>query len=82
MAWITTLPDAEADGPLRELYDRVRDPQAGEVDEIMRIHSLHPAGLEAHLALYNAAMRGTQGLRKLERELIALVVSLINSCHY
>lgn len=48
----------------------------------MRIHSLHPAGLEAHFALYRAVMLGTPSLRKVDREMIALVVSATNGCHY
>ena len=54
----------------------------GALDEIMRVHSLHPAGLDAHLRLYGAVMRGTPSLRKVERELLALVVSGLNGCHY
>ena len=52
------------------------------VDNIMAIHSLNPAGLAAHNALYRSAMTGTATLRKVERELIAYVVSLENHCHY
>jgi AhpD family alkylhydroperoxidase len=32
--------------------------------------------------LYTSAMAGTATLRKVEREMIALVVSLHNECHY
>jgi AhpD family alkylhydroperoxidase len=32
--------------------------------------------------LYRQAMRGTRTLRKVEREMIALVVSRVNECHY
>jgi alkylhydroperoxidase family enzyme len=38
--------------------------------------------LGAHLGLYTSAMAGTATLRKVERELVALVVSLENHCHY
>ena len=48
----------------------------------MAIHSLNPAGMAAHDGLYRSAMAGTGSLRKVERELIALVVSLENHCHY
>ena len=82
MSWIESVPDEEAQGELRILYDRARDPAAGVVDEVLRVHSLHPAGLSAHLGLYQAAMRGTPGLPKVERELIAFVVSALNDCHY
>jgi alkylhydroperoxidase family enzyme len=48
----------------------------------MQIHSLNPKALAAHDALYLSAMAGTGSLRKVERELIALLVSSINKCDY
>lgn len=81
-AWIETVAEDRADGELRELYERVVDPVTGEVDNIMAVHSLHPTGLRAHFELYAAVMRGTPGLRKVDREMIALVVSQANGCHY
>lgn len=82
MSWIDTIAPGDAEGPLAELYARCVDPASGEVDHILRIHSLHPAGLEAHLALYTAVMRGTASLPKRDRELVALRVSQLNACHY
>ena len=82
MAWIETIDEDEARGPLAELYRRVSDPGGGRVDHIMKVHALHPDGLAAHFGLYGAVMRGTRTLPKSERELIALVVSVINGCHY
>ena len=46
------------------------------------MHSLNPRAMAAHQGLYESAMAGTATLRKVERELIALVVSLENDCHY
>ena len=81
--WIDTVPDHEwADGRLADLHARVVDAATGRVDHIMAIHSLNPVGLAAHDGLYRSAMAGTGTLRKVERELIALVVSLENECHY
>lgn len=82
MAWIRTIREDEWDGELAALYPEVVDTARSRVDNIMQIHSLNPAGLAAHNALYRAAMTGTGGVRKVERELIALVVSAINECHY
>lgn len=80
--WIETVPDDEWTGDLEPLHDAVVDREYGRVDHIMAIHSLNPRGLAAHNALYASAMAGTGSLRKVERELIALVVSLENECHY
>ena len=82
MAWIDTIGLDDAEGRLAELYAAAVDPTTGALDHIMAIHSLHPAGLEAHLALYTAVMRGTPSLRKVDRELVALAVSAANACHY
>ena len=82
MSWIETIDDGEWDGELASLRDRVADPKTGRVDHIMGVHSLNPRSLAAHDTLYRSAMRGTATLRKVDREIIALVVSTINECHY
>ena len=82
MAWIQVIDEDEAGSELRALYRPLVDPETGRVDEIMRVHSLHPAGLASHASLYASAMRSTPTLRKVEREMIALVVSTLNDCHY
>lgn len=84
MAWIHQIPDDEWEHTegLDEQFDDVVDKTYGRIDRIMGIHSLNPAGLAAHNALYLSAMSGTATLRKVERELIAYVVSKYNDCHY
>jgi alkylhydroperoxidase family enzyme len=82
VAWIETAPEDGWNGHLAEMYGKVVDREHNRVDNIMQIHSLDPASMDGHLAVYNAAMSGTKTLRKVERELIALVVSDINGCHY
>ena len=82
MSWIPVVPETEAEGQLAKLYEQSRDPATGELDNILTIHSLHPSGLAAHLGLYRSVMTSSRTLRKVERELIAVVVSQINQCHY
>jgi len=81
-AWIPMIDEGEADGRLAELYARVVDPVSGGVDNIMKIHSLNPEGLAAHFELYRTAMRSTKTLPRVDREMIAVVVSVANECHY
>jgi alkylhydroperoxidase family enzyme len=81
MPWIQDVPDEEATGELRRLYDELRDPR-GHVDHILTIHGLHPESLAVHAALYRLAMRPTPDLSRLDRETIAVVVSAVNGCHY
>ena len=82
MANIEVIPEDEWTDELGELYPKVVDPKHQRVDNIMLIHSLNPRGMAAHFGLYTSAMSGTASLRRVERELIALVVSLENHCHY
>lgn len=83
-AWIEIVPQANwaEDSSLRDSLEKVKDQENGRVDHIMAVHSINPRSLEAHNALYSSAMSGTASLRKVERELIAFVVSLENHCHY
>ena len=71
----------EATGELKRMYDQNREPD-GTVDNILKIHSLVPATLEAHLALYKTVMHGPSTLSRTQREMIAVVVSAANHCHY
>ena len=72
MAWIRTVPEDAAGEELARLYDEARDPRTGQLDHILQIHSLNPAGLAAHIQLYGAVLRGSQSLRKVEREMIEI----------
>ncbi|MBT8199486.1 MAG: carboxymuconolactone decarboxylase family protein [Acidimicrobiia bacterium] len=81
--WIEMLDDREwSDPTLEELRKQVIDPTYQRVDNILAIHSLDAAGMAAHLALYRHAMKPTASLPKVDREMIAVVVSGINECHY
>jgi alkylhydroperoxidase family enzyme len=82
VAWIGTAREDEWTGELAGLLTELLDREHGRVDNIMQVHSLDPRGMAAHAALYRSAMAGTGTLRKVERELIALVVSRLNDCHY
>ncbi len=81
MAWIKTILPAKASGELLEQYGRMRD-AAGSVANILQIHSLNPAALRAHFDLYRTLMFGRSELSRTQREMIAVVVSKTNGCHY
>jgi uncharacterized peroxidase-related enzyme len=81
LAWIKTVPPAQASGEVLEQYDRMRDP-AGNVANILQIHSLNPAALRAHYDLYRTLMFARSELSRAQREMIAVVVSKTNGCHY
>lgn len=82
MAWIETISVSDAGGQLKKLYGQVKTP-GGHVDNILRIHSLRPRTLRAHLELYKASLHSQpSGLSYRERELVGVLVSRLNGCDY
>ena len=71
----------EATGPLRREYD-VALARAGKVFNIVKSMSLRPGVLRRSMDLYLAIMKGPSALSRQERELLAVVVSWTNDCHY
>lgn len=82
MPWIEAPHEDRWEDELSGLRDEVIDPTHQRVDWIMRIHALDAGSMAAHNTVYRQAMKGTPTLRKVEREMIALVVSQANDCHY
>lgn len=81
MSWIHVVTESEADGRLAEAYERIAR-QRGKVSNIMRVHSLAPDAMVAHMDLYRTLMFEKGGLSRAECELIAVVVSVENRCEY
>ena len=81
MAWIDLIDEDAATGDLRDVYDQIIDAR-GKLSNIMRVHSLNPAAMQAHMDLYQELLFGRSGLRRAEREALATVVSAANACAY
>ena len=54
----------------------------GMVPNVLKAHAFDIDKLNVFTALYNDLMLGESGLSKLEREMIAVVVSATNHCRY
>jgi uncharacterized peroxidase-related enzyme len=54
----------------------------GLVPNVLRAYAFDIAKLDAFSAMYNELMLGPSGLTKLEREMIAVLVSAVNRCFY
>lgn len=81
-AWIRMVPVEEADGLLKELYDRVTTPH-GTVDNVMRAHSLRPHTMAGHLALYKSVLHNEDNtLPFWFLEVVASYTSIVNNCAY
>ena len=71
----------DATGSLRREYDQAIR-RAGKVWNILRIMSPNPGTLRASMALYQRIMHGPSPLSRAQREMLAVVVSRANECHY
>lgn len=81
MAWIKTIPPNETTGALSKEYEKAKE-RAGQVFNILRVQSLNPTVLAASVGLYKAIMLGASSLSRIEREMIAVVVSKTVGCVY
>ena len=81
MAFIQIVDEKDADGLLARIYDAARK-RAGRVYNILKIQSQNPAALQGMIDLYAATVRGESPLTRAQREMLAVVVSRANNCHY
>jgi uncharacterized peroxidase-related enzyme len=81
MAHLRLIDEGEATGRLKEQYEAATS-RAGRVFNIVKSMSLNPRVLGASMELYQAIMFGPSELSRVERELLAVVVSCANDCHY
>ena len=81
MAWIEMIDENEAEGDLKDQYQKLTAPWGG-VDNILKIHSLNPDSLLGHYSLYKTLMRSSRDLPKAKREMIEVTVSRLNHCVY
>ena len=51
-------------------------------DNILLVHGIHSRVMRHHYDLYVELMRGRGPLSLTQREMIAVVVSAMNACHY
>ena len=75
------IEEGEATGALKAEYDAAIG-RAGKVFNIVKAMSLRPGVLRSSMQLYRDVMFGRSGLSRVERELLAVVVSRANDCHY
>lgn len=81
MAFIPYVTYEEASDRLKAIYDKM-----GGLDKapanIIRISSVKPPVMEGHVALFRSIMTTKSPLTRAQKEMIAVVVSGINQCHY
>ena len=76
-----SLPPGELSEPMQAYFAKC-DEKIGFVPNVLRAYAHDNQKLEAFAAFYNDLMLAPSGLSKLEREMIAVVVSSQNRCYY
>ena len=80
-AWLHVPDEDEAPPGVAKLFDKASE-RLGFIPNVLRVYALRPRHLELWDAFYDDLMRGESGLTKPQREMIAVVVSTVNRCHY
>lgn len=76
------VPDAATlDEDLQAVFAKCVD-KLGLVPNVLAAYSIRPQRLRNFMAMYNEIMFSESGLSKLEREMVAVVVSSANRCYY
>lgn len=76
------LPMADPLPEATQKYFDICQEKLGLVPNVLRAYAFDVDKLNGFTAVYNDMMLGQSGLSKLEREMIAVVVSSINKCFY
>jgi alkylhydroperoxidase family enzyme len=79
--WIEQIPIEEATGLLKRQFDAAIK-RAGRVWHIVHIMSQNPIMLRDSMRMYSAALYAESPLSRSQREMLAVVVSVENNCHY
>ena len=81
MPWIHQIPVEDATGLLKKEYDKALQ-RSGRLSHIVHIMSLNPLVLKTSIQFYGVIMFGRSPLGRVQRELLAIVVSQENHCYY
>ena len=81
ITWLRVPAEDDVPPAARELWDKPLE-KLGFVPNVLRVMSLRPEHLVAWWGYIQELMTGESGLTKAQREMIAVVVSVENQCHY
>lgn len=78
---LTIATDAKLTPELQAYFDKCQE-KLGFVPNVLRAYAFDPVKLQAFIDMVDDLMLADSGISKLEREMIAVVVSAVNHCHY
>jgi len=81
MAYIEVILHEKAEDELKGIYDNLVATR-GKLADVHMIQSLNPKSIVNHMDLYMTIMFGKSPLKRVQREMMAVVVSKANNCEY
>ena len=81
ISWLRVPDETEVPAEVLEIWSGPRE-KLGFVPNVLRIFALRPRHLVGWWRYYDELLRGDSGLTRAQREMIAVVVSAANDCHY
>ncbi len=81
MAHVEIVQPADANEELAVIYADIID-RRGALSNVVMCTSLNPASITKHMDIYLQIMFGNSPLKRWLREMMAVVVSVANDCHY
>ncbi|HWB89018.1 MAG TPA: hypothetical protein VG872_07365 [Acidimicrobiia bacterium] len=81
MPHVHVVPYDESAGVVREEYDAAIA-RAGRIWNIVSIQSMQPEVLRDSMRIYRTIMHGPSPLSRAQREMMAVITSQANDCHY
>jgi len=81
MAYIKKISSKDAEGTLDHIL-ATRTRSGGRLWEIVAVQSLNPESLRESMRMYSQVMFGESPVSRAQREMIAVVTSQANDCHY
>ena len=83
MASVKLIPEDEATGKVKELYDEIKAGLGTDfVPNLYKVMASNPEYLEANWRRVKAIMFESKRLDRLTKEIIAVAVSAVNACPY
>jgi alkylhydroperoxidase family enzyme len=81
MPWIRQIEPEDAKGLLRQQFEEA-ERRAGRIWHIVQVMSLNPEAMRDSMGLYLTIMKGESPLSRVQREMLATIVSAELECHY
>ncbi|MEE8434760.1 MAG: hypothetical protein V3S64_08230 [bacterium] len=82
ISYIRIVPREEAEGPLKEIYERLIASSGGRLPLVLQSMSLHPDAIDAVIEWGDTITFGGSTLGRVREELLATTVAVLNDCDY